>query len=178
MNISKSFTTISEGIALQLANDASIGIAFDPNSQKKLPVLHKFKAIWDTGATGSVITEKVVKEVELQQVGLVNVQTPNGVCQQGTYYVSLWLPGKVAFSELKVTCGDLGDGVDILIGMDVMNKGDFSVSNFNGITTFSFRVPSKELIDFTGKLKPDSKCICGSGKLFKDCHGKINRKTK
>lgn len=39
-------------------------------------------------------------------------------------------------------------GADILIGMDVINRGDFAVTNVGGITKFSFRVPSEAHIDF------------------------------
>ena len=34
---------------------------------------------------------------------------------------------------------------DVLIGMDVITKGDFVVSTVNGETTFSFRMPAKGL---------------------------------
>jgi hypothetical protein len=37
---------------------------------------------------------------------------------------------------------------DILIGMDIITLGDFAVSNFEGVTKFSFRVPSLSHIDF------------------------------
>jgi hypothetical protein len=36
----------------------------------------------------------------------------------------------------------------MLIGMDVINYGDFAISNYNGKTTFSFRMPSLMKIDF------------------------------
>ena len=33
------------------------------------------KAIWDTGATGTVITERVVKQCGLEPVGIIGVRT-------------------------------------------------------------------------------------------------------
>ena len=36
----------------------------------------------------------------------------------------------------------------LLIGMDIIGLGDFAVTNANGKTTFSFRVPSVREIDF------------------------------
>ena len=39
-------------------------------------------------------------------------------------------------------------GYDMLIGMDVMNLGDFAVTNKDGRTVFSFRIPSCRCIDF------------------------------
>jgi len=35
-----------------------------------------------------------------------------------------------------------------LIGMDVITLGDFSITNHNGITCMSFRVPSSHEIDY------------------------------
>ena len=71
--------------------------------------------------------------------------------------------------------------------MDIISMGDFAISNKDGKTVFSFRVPSLERIDFTGKnikllnnksLSLPSKigrndpCLCGSGKKYKNCCGK------
>ena len=36
----------------------------------------------------------------------------------------------------------------LLIGMDIIDLGDFAVTNADGITAFSFRIPSVEEIDF------------------------------
>ena len=37
---------------------------------------------------------------------------------------------------------------DVLIGMDIINRGDFAVTNQNRKTKFSFRFPSIGDIDF------------------------------
>lgn len=39
-------------------------------------------------------------------------------------------------------------GIDVLIGMDVISKGDFAISNYNGKTQFSFRIPSQNDVDY------------------------------
>ena len=39
-------------------------------------------------------------------------------------------------------------GIDILIGMDIISKGDFAISNYNGKTQFSFRLPSQQDVDY------------------------------
>ena len=39
-------------------------------------------------------------------------------------------------------------GADILIGMDIIGVGDFAVTNRDGKTKFSFRLPSRADIDF------------------------------
>ncbi len=48
----------------------------------------------------------------------------------------------MSFINLLVTRAILGSGPQILIGMDVITRDDFSITNKNGRTIFSFRVPS------------------------------------
>ena len=52
------------------------------------------------------------------------------------------LPSEVGFYELLVTLGDL-DSADMLIGMDIINQGNFAVTNSSNGTKFSFRIPSQ-----------------------------------
>lgn len=76
----------------------------------------------------------------------------------------------------------------VIIGMDIISKGDLAITNFGGRTVLSFREPSLETIDYVAELdlqnkcdklhvininnnRPD-KCACGSGKDYKNCHGK------
>ena len=64
-----------------------------------------------------------------------------------TYLVNIVLPAKVRVSGVRVTKGRFVGG-DILIGMDIIKLGDFAVTNHNGNTKFSFRIPSQGHIDF------------------------------
>lgn len=177
---SRSFTKQYDGMSRVLASDVQIAPAFDPALTPGLrPPFKHYQAIWDTGATASVITEKVVSELGLQPIGLVQVHHAHGQTQAQVYFVNIGLPNGVAFSGVKVTKGDLHDA-DVLIGMDVISSGNFAVSNCNGKTTFSFRVPSTECIDFTGKIPHvappkvgrNDPCPCKSGKKYKHCCGK------
>ncbi len=42
-------------------------------------------------------------------------------------------------------------GIDVLIGMDIISNGDFAVSNYDGKTYFSFRLPSQEHVEYKKK---------------------------
>jgi preprotein translocase subunit SecA len=69
----------------------------------------------------------------------------------------------------------------MLIGMDIIARGDFAVTNYDGKTVFSFRMPSVEQIDFVEQLRKgqparvppkvgrNAPCPCGSGKKYKNC---------
>jgi hypothetical protein len=86
---------------------------------------------------------------------------------------------------IKATEGSFGTGTGVLIGMDIIGQGDFAISNYEGRTKFSFRIPTLEHIELTGigrtkspeiSQKPhlgrNDPCYCGSGKKYKKCHGK------
>ena len=114
--------------------------------------MQDFDAIWDTGASGSVITQAVVDACGLVPTGIAQVHGVHGPKQTETYLVNIALPNNVVFTGLRVTKGDIL-GADILIGMDIINMGDFSVTNCDGRTKFSYRTPAIEHIDYAEQAR-------------------------
>lgn len=114
--------------------------SIEPNGQVDMEV-KQFVGVWDTGATNTVISKKIVDEVGLQPSGQTIVNTANGPDTQNTYLVNLTLPMRFMFPNLMVTEGKLA-GVDALIGMDIICLGDFSITNLKGNTVMNFRIPS------------------------------------
>jgi len=189
----KSFVSSYEGISNVLQNRVHITNAFNPSTitDKITPQnldAKEYVAIWDTGATGTVITQKVVNDLGLKQVGVTQLDTVGGEKDDAPLYlVAIFLPNLVYVSELMVVEASVTGNAEVLVGMDIIGRGDFAVTNRDRKTVFSFRMPSLERIDFTkralpaGSLqvpKPSPKvgrndpCPCGSGKKFKKCHGK------
>ena len=183
------FTSHYKGLSKVLINEVHISTAIPTSSSQitKPPDAKEYKALWDTGATGSVITRKVVDECGLKPIGRANVHHAKGKSSTLVYLVSVFLPNKVCFQSLRVTEGDLPGDVEVLIGMDIIGRGDFAVSNKDGKTAFSFRMPSLERIDFVEQAKNLAKtkslpsspkvgrndpCPCGSGKKYKKCCGR------
>lgn len=78
---------------------------------------------------------------------MTKVQTASGLDDAETYLVNVGLPNGIGFQMLKVTKGNLGVSTDVLIGMDIISQGDFSITN-QGNTVFSFRIPSAHTVDF------------------------------
>lgn len=107
------------------------------------------RAIWDTGASGTVITQKVVDYLGLEPTGFTRVHTAS---QQNvdtpTFLVDVVLQNGVRITNVNAPLGVIIDGIDVLIGMDIITLGDFAVTNFNGNTCMSFRVPSLHQIDY------------------------------
>lgn len=181
MTKASSFTVAYNGRSRELSSDVSIVAAFDPATLEadKHPPFKNYKGIWDTGATASVITQKVVDEIGLKPIGMTQVHHAHGTTSAEVYLVNIGLPNGVAFASMSVTRGELASA-DVLVGMDIIGKGDFAVTNYGAKTVFTYRVPSTETLDFTGqvnatppppapKVGRNAPCPCGSGKKFKKC---------
>jgi hypothetical protein len=180
-------TITGKGILRVIHGPAAILPAFEPSlvDESQRPPACKVTAIWDTGATGSVVTQSVVDRCGLKQVGLKKVSGVHSEEISPVYLVNIELPN-VGFRNISVTLGRLPKGTDLLIGMDIIAQGDLAITNHGGITVFTFRCPSDGKIDFVAEQKArratpiksapiigrNSKCSCGSGLKFKQCCGK------
>jgi hypothetical protein len=142
--------------------------------------------IWDTGATNSVVTKLTAEALGLVPVTMATVRGVHGPKDVNVYFVNVTLNNRNITLNAQVTeCDELSDdnSVGMLIGMNVITKGDFSITNFGGNTTMSFRVPSLQRIDYVQGIKSGTQivkdkppgrndlCHCGSGKKYKNCHG-------
>lgn len=104
---------------------------------------------WDTGATGTCISKEVVSKLCLVPIGKINVHTPSGIGIMNQYIANIILNNEVVFQNWLVMDSEIGNqGIDVLIGMDIISKGDFALSNYEGRTQFSFRIPSQEHIEY------------------------------
>lgn len=180
----EAFTLKPGGLISVLQTHCLVAIAHNHNQAgAQFPYL-QFTGLWDTGATNSVITLDVVTQLGLAPVGQTTCYHAQGHTIANQYLINIGLPNSVGFSHVLVTEGILS-GTDLLIGMDIISQGDFSITNFGGNTCFSFRYPSVKEVDFvaehhtqshtpviSGKIGRNSLCSCGSGKKYKHCHGK------
>lgn len=148
----------------------------------------KTKGIWDTGATACAITSTLAQSLKLVPIGIRRVTGVHGTKDVNEFFLLLTfesgLKVKVRASECDKLSGD--DSIGLLIGMDVITLGDFSITNKDGKTTMSFRVPSLSNVDYVKELndleqaryrhvRPNDPCPCGSKIKYKNCHGKNSR---
>lgn len=111
-----------------------------------------FAALWDTGATICMVSQAVVDACGLVEVGATAVSHAMGTSELvEVYYITLQLPSGAQFTEVRAIKGVLPEDLDMVIGMNVINAGDFAITNMNGRTKFSFRVPSLADIDFVAE---------------------------
>lgn len=187
------FTVKYSGYANRIITPVRITTAFDPSTTPQEEIrqyeasAYDSKALWDTGATNSVVTEATVAALGLVPIGNVLVNHAGGCSTKNRYLINVLLPNKVAVagvmvSDMPENTGDFG----ILIGMDIISQGDLSISNVNNLTCMSFRIPAYEMTDYVvasnrimfARVPRNKPCPCGSKDsagspvLFKNCHGK------
>ena len=111
---------------------------------------HSFEAIWDTGATHSSITQDVVDQCGLKPIGKIKVAhagIDDEPDETDVYLVNIRLPNQVIVENVQVGRGGFSGG-DVLIGMDIINTGDFAITHAKDQTKFTFQIPPQADIDF------------------------------
>lgn len=182
------FTLKADGRANRLIIQIRVCKAFDPNTQP-FPN-HPFEpvdALWDTGASRSVITRTTAERLSLVPVGLVDVHHADGTSKHPTHLVNFVLPNNVGVPGLLVTeSPNVVGGFGAIIGMDIIGAGDSCITNYNGKTWLTFRMPSLSGVDYVQEhnralksaVPPNAPCPCGAtdsgGKpiKFKKCHAR------
>ncbi len=181
----RAFTVLYSGLALRLTSDLAISEAFEPRCPPvALPIQLTVKALWDTGATGCVITDSVAVSLGLAPTGAVPVTHAGGVTNHSTYMVNLILPNDIQFAGVSVVACPDNPAFSAIIGMNVISRGDLAVTSTSGKTQMSFRVPSIDHIDYVREYQrilyadvdPSSPCPCGRTTAdarpvsFEHCH--------
>lgn len=102
-------------------------------------------AMWDTGATNTLISPKIIQALNLKSFGKSSISSANGVIETNSYLIHVGLPSGSIITNILALENDNED-YEIVIGMDIITQGDFAFSNKDGHSTFSFRIPSTEEI--------------------------------
>jgi predicted aspartyl protease len=97
-------------------------------------------ALWDTGATHSVINNRIAETLGLPLIDWGIITGVNSVGPAGITEVNILLPNNILFQNHRVTIADVKN-VDMLIGMDIICYGDFLICNSDRRTSFSFVIP-------------------------------------
>lgn len=181
-----------KGALRVLRTPCGVSTAFNPQIGGNFPPVENFIGLWDTGASGTVISKNVVDKLGLVPTGKATVNHANGQSSVNVYLINIILMEKVAVHSVAATEGVLKD-FDVLIGMNIITLGDFSITNVNGKTKFSFRIPSIKEVDFVEEQKKNNKpdhlqthaskkinrndpCPCESGKPYRKCCGLLPKK--
>jgi predicted aspartyl protease len=133
------FKTEYPGLAIKLLTEAEIFVV-SGTAQKSM----KVRALWDTGAEGSVIVPALVRSLNLIPINRVRVNGVNASSLADVVKIDVGLPNKVMVKDVTASVCSLVKDVDLLIGMNIILLGDFSISNGEGKTLFTFAIPPFE----------------------------------
>lgn len=161
------FTVAYNGIVNQPMTDVAI-----LDDEGKL--MHSAKALWDTGAQVSCVSEKFAQESGFKPIGKSCISGVGWSVDCNVYIINLWLPNQVRI-DCKLMSLPHDISCDILIWMDIIAQGDFAISQDTSKTVLSFRLPSHSRVDFvrgsvgTQNGWRNQPCKCWSGKKAKRC---------
>ena len=145
-----SFFSYYHGLSNRLINLVNI---VNPCQPTKSVIVN---ALWDTGAQCSLISMSVVEKLGLTANGKMKIKTPSGEKEFDTYMVDAIIPAEeegVRFTGIQVAESMIGSqNVDFLVGMNIICMGDFAVSNYNGRTAFTFRMPSMNETNYRAQM--------------------------
>jgi hypothetical protein len=100
-------------------------------------------AIWDTGATTSLINEKIVKSLCLKKISVAQVKHVAGTSTFPIYIAAIEIQGGMKIDEHRFVSFPSIHTFDMIIGMDIISLGKFCIENRNGNSVFSFKVLQK-----------------------------------
>lgn len=109
----------------------SIGVD-DMDVGKEIQATYWTKCLWDTGATHSMISKNTVETLGLKPIGDARLLSAHGEAITNIYKASLNLPDQLILPRVKVTECATNDSFGVVIGMDIITMGDFSITNFGG----------------------------------------------
>ena len=70
------FTILGNGIVNAFQSECIVSEGFDPLTELKFPRFLKFNGLWDTGASHSAISTKVVEDLSCVPIFLRNIVVP------------------------------------------------------------------------------------------------------
>lgn len=149
----KAFTVRFRGRTNVLFSQVGVSQAFDPKATTiNQPPIAYLNAIWDTGASCTIISKEYAIKVGLVPTGKTTITGVNNSTLENTYQVNVYLPNKVCLVFVKIAeAPALAGGAGMLIGMDIIGSGDFSVYSEGGKTIMTYRFPSIGGTDFVAE---------------------------
>jgi predicted aspartyl protease len=84
-----------------------------------------YKALWDTGATETLISNKVITELQLEKTGDVEVSTINGTIYSKRYGCGIILEHHSKSINIQPAEFSHRKECDVIVGMDIIHHGLF-----------------------------------------------------
>lgn len=105
---------------------------------KEFTSLNCEKALWDTGSPVSIISDRIASELRLTPVGRAKIRSLDGKpIDTNRYIVDI-----VLNDTISIKCVEVFEApsvvFDVLIGMDIIERGNLSLNNLSDNPYFIF----------------------------------------
>jgi len=112
---------------------------FLKKANQNLPPPIQVPAMIDTGATGTVVREDIVNQLNLHPIGVTLINTPSSTnVQCYEYLMRLLFPNNVIVETVVIAAPLQGQNILCLIGRDVLQHGVFIYTGYVNTFTLSF----------------------------------------
>ena len=112
----------------------------------------EYNAVWDTGASRSLIDKKIAKDLDLKSIGTTTAQHYKDKESTNVYKVDMIIPNtrekRQAVIENLTVAEEENFSGDVIIGMDLIQSLDIAITHTEEIINFSIRKPTNQIIDF------------------------------
>ncbi|PCG20567.1 retropepsin-like aspartic protease [Brachyspira sp. G79] len=122
-------------LTLPIVNNQAICEAFiydNISHQRITSNENKVRVLFDTGATNSAVTSKVIKQLNIQPISKRAMLSPLGTSEVNIYKVNIFLPfpQNIALSQ-ELFVSEIADNptFDVIIGMDIIQRGCLIISD-------------------------------------------------
>ena len=103
-------------------------------------------AIWDTGATSSMISASMARKLQLNPIGTIQIAGVHGVQNAKCYLIDIIFKNGFTIENIKVSEASNFGGFDLLVGMDIIKRGVFFIDGTDGDLKVLFQFPTASSI--------------------------------
>jgi predicted aspartyl protease len=103
-------------------------------------------AIWDTGATSSMISVSMARKLQLNPIGMTQIAGVHGVANAKIYNIDIIFKNGFTIENIKVSEASNFGGFDLLVGMDIIKRGVFLIDGTDGELKVLFQFPTASSI--------------------------------
>lgn len=103
-------------------------------------------AIWDTGATSSMISASMARKLQLNPIGVTQIAGVHGVANAKIYNIDIIFKNGFTIENIKVSEASNFGGFDLLVGMDIIKRGVFLIDGTDGDLKVLFQFPTASSI--------------------------------
>jgi hypothetical protein len=101
-------------------------------------------AIWDTGATSSMIAENIAHTLRLKPVGHTVIAGVHGVTNANTYCVDVKFNIGATVKGIKVAEASNTGGFGLLVGMDIIGRGKMYLDGTSDVLSVTVEIPIED----------------------------------